>query len=125
MKELKLVITHIKILDTISNLNKRGLYPLSDGIYKIIAGVVDSETKNYLDEPTFGTLLSFNSKKTCRYLLALQRHGYVKKIYAPKKDRLVYATTQLAEDVLTAYHKKHKKPYIKKDKKVKETIIKI
>ena len=55
MKELKLVITHIKILDTISNLNKRGLYPVSDGVYKIIAGVVDSETKNYLDEPTFGT----------------------------------------------------------------------
>lgn len=125
MKELKIVITHIKILETISNLNKRNLYPLSDGVYKIIAGIIDSETKNYLNEPTFGTLLSFNSKKTCRYLLALQRHGYVKKIYAPTKDRLVYATTQLGEDVVEKYHKKHKKPYTKKEKKIAETIIKI
>lgn len=125
MKELKLVITHIKILDTISNLNKKGLYPLSDGVYKIIAGIIDKETKDYLDEPTFGTLLSFNSKKTCRYLLALQRHGYIKKIYAPKKDRLVYATTELGESVLFEYHRKHKKAYLKKDKKIKETIIKI
>lgn len=125
MKELKLVITHIKILDTISNLNKKGLYPISDGVYKIIAGIVDAETKNYLNEPTFGTLLSFNSKKTCRYLLALQRYGYIKKIYAPTKNYLVYATTMLGEDTLEKYHKKHKKAYLKKDKKIKETIIKI
>ena len=108
MKELKIVITHIKILETISNLNKKHLYPVAEGVYKIIAGIVDSETKNYLDEPTFGTLLSFNSKKTSRFLLALQRHGYVKKIYAPQKDCLVYTTTQLGEDVVEKYRKKHK-----------------
>ena len=125
MTELKLNITHFKLLATIDNLNKKGIYPLSDGIYKIAAGIVDEETTSLMDEATFGVLISFGSKKICRYLLALQRHGYVKKIYAPKKDRLVYATTQLAEDVLTAYHKKHKKPYVKKDKKIKETIIKI
>ena len=125
MKEFKIVITHIKILDTISNLNKRNLYPVAEGVCKIIAGIVDSETKDYLNEPTFGTLLSFNSKKTNRFLLALQRHGYVKKIYAPTKDCLVYTTTQLGEDVLEKYHKKHKKPYIKKEKKISQTIIKI
>ena len=81
MKELQLTITHIKILDTISNLNKQGMYPLSDGVYKIVAGVVDEETANLREEPTFGTLISFNSKKVCRYLLALQRYGYIKKIY--------------------------------------------
>lgn len=125
MKELKLVITHIKIIDTISHLNKKGLYPISDGIYKIIAGVVDSETTQYMDEPTFGTLISFNSKKTCRYLLALQRHGYIKKIYCPKKDRLVYITTQSGEDALAKFHKRYKKPYIKKVKVVPETIYKM
>ena len=95
MKELKIVITHIKILETVSNLNKKHLYPLSDGVYKIIAGIIDSETKDYVDEPTFGTLLSFNSKKTCRFLLALQRHGYIKKMYCPSKDKLVYCTTSI------------------------------
>ena len=53
MKELELTITHIKILDTISNLNKQGMYPLSDGVYKIVAGIVDEETANLRDEPTF------------------------------------------------------------------------
>lgn len=121
--ELKIVITHIKIMATISNLNKRNFYPVSDGVYKIIAGVVDDETANFMEEPTFSTLISFNSKKTCRYLLALQRHGYIKKVYSKKKDCLVYATTQLGEDCLTRFYKKHKKPFQKKKRKYKETII--
>ena len=95
MKELEMTITHIKILDTISNLNKQGMYPLSDGVYKIVAGIVDDETANLRDEPTFGTLISFNSKKVCRYLLALQRYGYIKKIYNKSRDNLYYATTEL------------------------------
>ncbi len=125
MKEITLTITHYKIIDTISSLNKKNLYPVSDGIYKIVTGIVDSETASYMDEPTFGTLISFNSKKVCRYLLALQRHKYIKKIYCQRKDCLVYSTTELGEDALAKYHKKHKKPYIRKTKRVKETIIKL
>ena len=125
MKELKIVITHIKILATISNLNKKGYYPLSDGIYKIVAGIVDDETMSLMDEPTFGTLISFNSKKVCRYLLALQRHKYIKKIYASKKDVLVYATTELGESTLLKFYKRHKRPFIKKKRSFKETIIKL
>ena len=79
MKELELSITHIKIMETISSLNKKHYYPLSDGVYKIVAGIIDDETTSFMDEPTFGTLISFNSKKVCRYLLALQRHKYIKK----------------------------------------------
>ncbi len=125
MKELEMTITHIKILDTISNLNKQGMYPLSDGVYKIVAGIVDEETANLRDEPTFGTLISFNSKKVCRYLLALQRYGYIKKIYSQKKDNLYYATTELGEATLIKFHKRRKKPYIKKQRRFKETILKI
>ena len=123
MKELEINITHIKLLATISSLNKKNLYPISDGIFKIVAGIVDSETKNYLDEPAFGTLISFNSKKICRYLLALQRHKYIKKIYAKEKDCLVYATTELGEDTLYKHMKRRKKPFIKKERAVKQTII--
>ena len=125
MKELELSITHIKIMETISSLNKKHYYPLSDGVYKIVAGIVDDETTSFMDEPTFGTLISFNSKKVCRYLLALQRHKYIKKIYSERKDCLVYATTELGEDALEKYHKKHKRPFIKKKRGYKETIIKI
>ena len=125
MKELEISITHIKILATIDNLNKQGLYPLSDGIYKIIAGIVDDETASMIDEPTFGTLISFNSKKTCRYLLALQRHKYIKKVYCSPKDVLVYTLTETGRDTLAKYYKKHKKPFLKKKRTFKETIIKL
>lgn len=125
MKKFELIITHYKILDTISELNKRHMYPLSDGVYKIVAGVIDEETVELMDVATFGTLLSFGSKKVCRFLLALQRHGYIKKIYNKDTDKLYYATTILGEDALTAYHKKHKKPYVKKKKTLKRTILKL
>lgn len=123
MKELEICITHIKLLETISSLNKKNMYPLSDGIYKIVAGIIDDETVDLRDEPAFGTLISFNSKKVCRYLLALKRYGYIKKIYNKKNDNLYYVTTQLGEDTLIKYHKKHKKPFAKKTRKFKETIL--
>ena len=125
MKELEICITHIKILETISSLNRQNKYPVSDGVYKILAGVIDEETISLVDEPTFGTLISFGSKKVCRYLLALQRHGYIRKIYAPKDDCLVYVTTDLGESTLLQYHKKHKRPYIKKKRIIKKTIMTI
>ena len=124
MKELEITITHIKILETISSLNKRNMYPLSDGVYKIVAGIIDEETFPLMDLPTFGTLISFGSKKVCRYLLALKRYGYIKKIYSKSKDNLYYATTNLGEDTLIAYRKKHKRPFVKKKRTVKETILK-
>jgi hypothetical protein len=125
MKELEINITHIKLLATISSLNRKKLYPISDGIYKIVAGIIDNETAAYVDEPAFGTLISFTSKKVCRYLLALQRHKYIKKIYAPKKDCLVYATTELGETTLNKYMNRRKREFIKKERNIKETIIKI
>ena len=125
MKELEICITHIKILETISSLNKKNMYPISDGVYKIVAGIVDDETISLMDEPTFGTLISFGSKKVCRYLLALQRHKYIKKIYAPQEDCLVYATTELGESTLMQYHKKHKRPFVKKKRTIKQTVIKL
>lgn len=124
MKQLEITITHIKILETISSLNKKNMYPLSDGVYKIVAGIIDEETISLMDLPTFGTLISFGSKKVCRYLLALKRYGYIKKIYSKTKDNLYYATTNLGEDTLIAYHKKHKRPFVKKKRTVKETILK-
>ena len=124
MKELEITITHIKILETISSLNKKNMYPLSDGVYKIVAGIIDEETISLMDLPTFGTLISFGSKKDCRYLLALKRYGYIKKIYSKTKDNLYYATTNLGEDTLIKYHKKHKRPFVKKKRTIKETILK-
>lgn len=123
MKQIELTITHFKILDTVRELNYRGMYPLSDGIYKIVAGIVDEETMDLMDLSTFGTLISFNSKKICRYLLMLKRYGYLNKIYNKNDDALYYAITNLGSDSLDKYHKKHKKPYIKKKRVIKKTIL--
>ena len=125
MKELEISITHIKILETISYLNQKHMYPVSDGVYKIVAGIIDEETIELQDVPTFGTLISFGSKKVCRYLLALQRHRYIKKIYAKAQDCLVYVTTEIGESTLMNYHKKHKRPFIKKKRIIKRTIFTI
>ena len=125
MKEFKLSITHIKILETIDTLNKKSYYPLAEGVYKIIAGIMDEETLPFINEPTFGTLISFSSKKTCRYILALQRHGYIKKIYDQKSDNLYLVSTMLGSDAVIEFHKKHKKPFDKKKKQVKQTIVKM
>lgn len=123
MKQIELTITHFKILDTVRELNNKGMYPLSDGIYKIVAGIVDEETMDLMDLSTFGTLISFNSKKICRYLLMLKRYGYLNKIYNKNDDALYYAITNLGSDSLDKYHKKHKKPYIKKKRIIKKTIL--
>ena len=49
----------------------------------------------------------------------------IKKIYNKSKDNLYYATTELGEVTLVKFHKRRKKPYIKKQRKFKETILKI
>ena len=125
MMELKLVITHFKILDTIAYLNQRDLYPLAEGVYKIVAGIIDEETVNYRDAPTFSTLTSFTSKKVCRYLLALQKHGYIKKKFNLQTDNLYYQITEVGSEALRKYHKKHKRPYIQKARVIKSTIVKM
>ena len=100
MRDLKLVITHYKILDTIYYLNQQDLYPLAEGVYKIVAGIIDEETINYRDIPTFSTLISFGSKKICRYLLALQKHQYIKKKFNLQTDNLYYQITELGIEEL-------------------------
>ena len=125
MKQLKLVITHYKLLDTIYFLNQRGEYPLAEGVYKIVAGIIDEEMVNYQDVPTFSTLISFGSKKICRYLLALQRHGYIKKRFDRSTNNLYFETTDLGISSILKYHKKHKRPYIKKTRSYKPTIVKM
>lgn len=125
MKELKLNITYMKMLDTIKYLNELHLYPLPEGIFKIVNGIVDEETLNYMDCPTFGTLISFNSKKVCRYLLMLQRYDFIKKIYDRNTDELYLLICEKGKEACLTYHKKHKTPYTKKQKVVKKTIVKI
>lgn len=125
MKDLKLSVTHYKVLDTIYYLNIQNKYPLADGVYKILAGIIDEETLYYQDLPTFGTLISFGSKKVCRYLLALQKHGYIRKRFDDKTNNLYFEISALGKSTAEEYHKVHKKPYPKKQRKITPTIIEL
>ena len=125
MADLKLNITHQKILDTVSYLNQRHEYPSHLGVYKIVGGIIDEETNNYMDVPTFGTLISFGSKKVSRFILPLLRYGYLAKIYDKNSDDLYLVITNKGIDALALFHKRYKKPYPKKSKTIKKTIVKI
>ena len=125
MKELKLVITHYKILDTVKYLNDVHLYATALGIFKILHGDIDEDTLGLVDCPTFSTLISYGSKKISRFLLALYRYKYLIKVYDKKSNNLYYAITQLGRDSLEKFHKKHKGSYKKGTKKFVHEIVNI
>lgn len=125
MGELKLVITHYKILDTVYELNKEGYYPLVEGVYKIVAGVDDEEMKDFSHLKTYSTLISYGSKKVARYVLMLQRRGYLEKVFHRDTNNLYLSITEKGISALNTYHKKHKTPYIKKAIQLEKTIVKI
>ena len=77
MKEIKLNLTHYKILDTVLWLNDQHLYATQTGVYKIIHGDLDEDTVNLTNCPTFSVIVSYPSKKLMRFILALHRYGYL------------------------------------------------
>ena len=106
-----------KILETVSLLNKNDLYPLSEGVYKILAGVDDDETKLYKNIATYKTLISYNSKKVARLIMMLLRYHYLENKYDIPSDKFYLKITDKGIVALIDYHKKHRYSY--KQKKVK------
>lgn len=125
MKELKLSITHYKILHTVKTLNDMKLYPKQEGVYKIVHGIIDEETESLQEAPTFGSLISYNSKKVSRYVLMLVRYGYLAKIFDRETKDLYLTLTGKGDVELFNYLQKHKGEYQKKKKQIKKTIVKI
>lgn len=117
--------THYKILETIEELNKNDDYPLPQGVGKILKGIVDEETSKYQSIRTFQTIISYSSKKICRYALVLLRHGYIEKIYDKKTNELYLKISQFGVSALQEYRKKHKKSFVKKKQLAKPTIVRI
>lgn len=122
-ENFKLTITHYKILDTIYCLNEKHLYPLHIGVGKILNGAKDDETLKYSDLPTYGTLISYGSKKLSRYIMMLTRYHYLGRKYDPKTNELYLEITPLGISNLLAFRKKHKNPYKKKEVEEEVTIV--
>ena len=125
MKQLDLVITHYKLLDTIKWLNDKHLYATALGVYKIIHGDLDDDTISLVDCPTFSVITSYGSKKISRFLLALYRYGYITKIYDKSSNELYFSITFQGREALEKFHKKHKSSYKKVKKKFTPQIVEI
>ena len=125
MKHFELNQTYAKVLLTISELNKQSYYPVNEGVYKILAGVIDDESAQFSDLSTFATLTSYSSKKICHLTLMLFKQGLIGKIFDPKSKTLYLRVTDKGEEFLNSYFKKHKRTFAKRKSKVVPTIVKI
>ena len=112
-------------MHTIKSLNEMKLYPNQEGVYKLVHGDIDDETNSLKEIPTFGTLISYSSKKVCRYILALVRYNYVTHIFDRESKELYLTLTEKGELALFEYLRKHKKGYKRVEKTLKKTIVKI
>ena len=125
MKEVKLNQTYYKVLITIKALNDLHYYPLNEGIYKILVGVVDEETKQFVDLDCFGTLISFTSKKVCRLTMMLYRYGYLGRVFDAQTKKLYFSLTDKGIEATETFLRNHKKPFARRNKNVTPTIVKI
>ena len=121
----KLTRSDIKILETVASLNENDFYPLPDGVYKILKGVVDKETVPFMDYPTFSTLISCKSKRISMSIMLLVRYKYLEKVYSKEHNELFLKLSDFGKAFLMNYHKKHKCHYKKKEKQIKTTIVHI
>ena len=125
MKQFELNQTYCKVLYTISKLNEQSYYPLNEGVYKILVGIVDDEVLPFANIDSFGTLTSYTSKKICHLTLMLFRKGLVGKVFDPESKKLYLRTTEKGEEALKYYFAKHKKGFAKRKQKNVPTIVKI
>lgn len=115
----------IKILRTVQLLNSKDLYPLPQGVFKILSGSGEDEYIAYREMPTYATLLSYSSKHVSRLIMMLCRNHYLEKVYDERTNELYLKISAKGEMFLTNYDKKHKYSFIKKSSNKKATIIKI
>ena len=125
MSELKINATYIKVLDTIRELNENDCYPINMGIYKILVGKDDEETKEFSYIKTFGTLVSTTSKKVCNLTLMLFRYGFIEKFYHYPTDQLYFKITEKGKNELDNFHKNSAMKYSKKEQIFQPTILKL
>lgn len=115
----------IKILITVEELNKDNLYPLPQGVFKILSASGEDEFLAYRHLSTYGTLLSYSSKHISRLIMMLVRNKYLEKIYDRNTDSLCLKISSKGTTFLLDYRKKHKYLFIKKEANKKPLIIEI
>ncbi|NLB49126.1 MAG: hypothetical protein GX813_04760 [Erysipelotrichia bacterium] len=125
MRQLRLNQTYYKVLLTLKLLNDQQYYPLNEGIYKILKGKVDEETRPFSAFPVFGTLSSYTSKRISHLTLMLFRYGYIGKIFDPNSNKLFFRISPSGEQFVEDFGKRHKIRFVNKHTELVKTIVKI
>lgn len=115
----------IKILRTIQLLNSNGLFPLPQGVYKILSASGEDEFLAFREYPTYGTILSYSSKHISRLIMMLLRNHYLEKVFDRNTEELYLSITPKGEMFLRDYDKKHKYSFKKKSINKKPLIVKL
>ncbi|MFA5421724.1 MAG: hypothetical protein WC344_02860 [Bacilli bacterium] len=118
-----LSITHFKVLETVDNLNAKKAFPTVDGLAKILNGVIDSETKFFVDSSTFATLLSYHGRKLTALVTNLVRRGYLTYEYDDAGDDKFIKMTALGRSSLFSFQNDRSRPYKQRDRKAERTIL--
>ena len=125
MKEFTVNQTYAKVLLTILELNKQSYYPLNEGLYKILTGIIDDETAPFTNIPSFGTLTSYTSKRICHLTSMLFKHGLIGKIFDPESQKLYFRVSEKGEQLVNDFYKKHHCSFTRRKPKTAQTIVKI
>lgn len=125
MKQFTLNQTYAKVLYTINELNKESYYPLNEGVYKIVAGILDDDVSMFSNLSTFGTLTSYSSKKICHINMALFKQGMLERIFDVQSKKLYWRVSEKGKEALIDYFSKHKIAFRKRVIKNNPTIVKI
>ncbi|MDY0345011.1 MAG: hypothetical protein WCX85_02795 [Bacilli bacterium] len=115
-------ITHLKVLDTILNLNQENAFPSVEGVAKILNGVNDFETKAFSSSSTFATLLSYRGRKLTSLVTTLVRRGFLKYIYKENSNVKFLQITAFGKTTLFLPENAKKRNFKSKANKYKETI---
>lgn len=124
-KELLLKRQDYKVLFAIKYLNGQSIYPNSFGVYKILKGIEDKETMNYLDCLVFSSSVSISSKRIANRITFLKRLNYLQYKYNHKDDNLYIQITSKGILMLEEYLKRHSIPFKKTIKKETVNFVKI
>lgn len=125
VSEFHLTVSHYKIMETIKELNDIHKYPTPKGVNNILMGKLDTETRQYIAISTFGTLISFQGRKLCSYILNMVRRGYLSYIYDESSDGMYLRITEKGEEELYSHLKKHNYSHKKKTPHRKCEIVEI
>jgi hypothetical protein len=115
--------SHYKIIETVLNLNIASAYPSSDGIGKILGGIIDQETKPFEATSTFATLLSYRGRKLCSQITNLVRRGYLTYFFSVDDNGKYLKITDLGTATIAMSKKTLPSGYRRKEKKIKKTIV--